>query len=50
MVVTQFVHEATGLDDKVYQSISNRESLGTNSKVFVSLLSHIYHPLTAYTL
>jgi len=38
MVVAQFVNEVTGLDDKVCQSISNMESLGTNFQVLVSLL------------
>ena len=50
MVVTQFMNEVTGLDDEGCQSISNRESLGSNSKVLVSLLSQIYPILIFATL
>jgi len=47
MVVTKFVNEVIGLDDKVCQSISNTETLVTNSKVLVSLLYQIYPTLTS---
>jgi len=44
------VNEVIGLDDKVFQSILNKESLWTNFKVFFSLLSQIYLTLISATL